>query len=181
MKKIIILVALAAAALVASPATAKEGFYLGAFVPFNSISDDPLLSIDDGNGLGFRGGIGCNKYLALEASVFKTKHDVNGGGDVDLSGGTFDLKLDFPLTGSKIEPYLLIGVGRYELKGSSFDYKGDGSQIGFGLDMYLFPELNFNAGLTWRRIFFDSGKTAATGHRAIDVRTFDIGLTYHFL
>ena len=177
MKKILVLVALLAVTLVASPATAKEGFYLGAFIPFNDISGD-ITGVDKGNGLGVRAGYGLNKYLALEASVFKTEHDTSGGGNVDFSGGTIDLKLNLPLTGSKMEPYFLIGVGGYELEGSGVDYKCSGSQFGIGLDIYLFPELNLNAGLTWRKVEFDSGTPTTID---ADVTTFDLGLTYHFL
>lgn len=177
MKKFLVLAALLAVTFVVSPASAKEGLYLGAFIPFNDLSGD-IKGIDNGNGLGFRGGYGFNKYLALEGSVFKTKHDTSGGGNMDFSGGTIDLKLDLPLTGSNLAPYFLIGVGGYELKGNGFDYKGGGSQLGLGLDIYLFPELNLNAGLTWRKITFDRGTPTDLDER---VRTFDIGLAYHFL
>jgi hypothetical protein len=178
MKKILVIVFVSALALSSSLATAKEGLYLGAFIPFNDLSGD-IKGVDNGNGLGFRAGYGLNKYLAIEGSVFKSKHDTSGGGNgVDFSGGTIDLKLDLPLTGSKMEPYFLIGVGGYELKGSGIDYKGGGSQFGLGLDIYLFPELNFNVGLTWRKITFDKG-TPVDLHE--DVTTLDIGLAYHFL
>ncbi len=178
MKKYLVLAVLALA-LVASPAMAKEGFYLGAYIPFNHISGD-ISGLDDGAGLGARAGIGFNKYLALEGSIFKTKHDFSGGTTEDFKGATVDLKLNFPLTGSKMEPYALIGIGGYRLEGNGFDYKGGGAQFGVGLDMYLYPELSFNAGLTWRKITFDSG---TPGNVDVDanVRTFDIGITYHFL
>jgi len=177
MKKMLVVAALLGGMLVAFPVIAKEGLYLGAFIPFNDISGD-IKGIDNGNGLGFRAGYGLNKYLALEGSVFKTKHDTSGNGNIDFSGGTVDLKLDLPLTGSKMEPYFLIGVGGYELKGNGVDYKGGGSQVGLGLDIYFFPELNFNAGLTWRKITFDKGTPTDLDEK---VRTFDVGLTYHFL
>lgn len=177
--KNILVMAVMVFALVASPAMAKEGFYLGAYIPVNHISGDTGVSnLDNGAGLGARVGIGFNKYLALEGSVFKTEHDVDGGGTADFKGGTVDLKLNFPLTGSKLEPYALIGIGGYRLEGSGFNYKGGGAQFGVGLDMYVYPELSFNAGLTWRKITFDSGTPTDID---ADVRTFDVGITYHFL
>lgn len=179
MKKTLILAVLTLL-FVASPAMAKEGFYLGAYIPFNHISGDTGVSnLDNGAGLGARVGIGFNKYLALEGSIFKTKHDVDGGGTDDFKGATVDLKLNFPLTGSKIEPYALIGIGGYRLEGSGSDIKGGGAQFGVGLDMYVYPELSFNAGLTWRKVTFDSGTSGVDVDA--DVRTFDIGITYHFL
>lgn len=178
MKKIII-VAVLALALAASPAMAKEGFYLGAYIPVNHISGD-ISNLDNGGGLGGRAGIGFNKYLALEGSLFRTEHDFSGGGTYDFKGVTVDLKLNFPLTGSKLEPYALVGIGGYRLEGSGYDYKGGGAQFGVGLDMYVYPELSLNAGLTWRKITFDSGTPGNVDIDA-DVRTFDIGITYHFL
>jgi len=178
MKKTLILAVLTLL-LVASPAMAKEGFYLGAYIPVNHISGD-ISNLDNGGGLAARAGIGFNKYLALEGSIFKTRHDVDGGGTDDFKGATLDLKLNFPLTGSKIEPYALIGIGGYRLEGSGFDYKGGGAQFGVGLDMYMYPELSFNVGLTWRNITFDSGTPGGVDVDA-DVRTFDVGITYHFL
>jgi hypothetical protein len=178
MKKILILVAVLAVALVTSPAIAKEGFYLGAFVPFNSISGN-ITSLDSGSGLGFRAGYGFNKYLALEGSVFKTKHDVSatsGGGTVDFSGRVLDLKLNIPVS-DRFEPYFLVGGGRYELNGSGTDLTGNGAQAGFGIDVYVYKGLSLNAGMTWRRISFDAEPITLDAN----VRTFDIGIAYHFL
>jgi len=177
--KIYLVVAVLALALIASPVMAKEGFYLGAYIPFNHISGD-INTLDNGAGLGARAGIGFNKYLSLEGSFFKTEHDMDGGGTADFRGATVDLKLNLPLTGSKMEPYALIGIGGYRLEGSGIDYKGGGGQFGVGLDMYVYPELSLNAGLTWRKITFDSGTPGNVDIDA-DVRTFDIGITYHFL
>jgi hypothetical protein len=178
MKKALLLTILAAA-LIATPAMAKEGFYLGANVLFNDFSGD-IDNLDSGNGLGLRGGYGLNKYLAFEAAVFKTNHDVkNGGGTVDFKGGTIDAKLNLPLTGSHIEPYLLGGVGTYKLDGAGESLDGKGGQIGIGMDIYLFPELNFNVGLTRRNITFDS--TSTTPELKTKVTTLDFGITYHFI
>ena len=53
MKKFI-LFALTALTLNATPAMAKEGLYLGLYIPFDSFSGE--ASLDSGNGLGLRGG-----------------------------------------------------------------------------------------------------------------------------
>lgn len=177
MKRTPILVIALALTLASSPAAAKEGFYTGAFIPFDSLSGD-IKGVDSGSGLGVRIGYGLNKYLALEGSAFITRHDINGGGNTYFNGKTIDLKLDLPLTGSNLEPYFLIGVGAYELKGGGFFFSGSGTQYGLGLDIYMFPELSFNAGLTWRNITFATGFPGDTTEK---VTTFDIGLTYHFL
>jgi hypothetical protein len=44
------------------------------------------------------------------------------------------------------------------------------------MDIYLFPELNFNVGLARRNINFDT--TPETNGK---VTTLDFGITYHFI
>ena len=175
MKKYILLFALAVV-MIATPAMAKEGFYLGVNVVFNEFGGD-ITNLDSGNGLGLRAGIGLNRYLSFEGSLFRTDHEVkNGTGSVDFTGLTIDAKLNFPLSGSQIEPYILGGVGTYE-----FDYNGrttdaKGGQLGIGIDIYLFPELNFNVGLMRRNITTDE-----TPERDGKVTSLDFGFTYHFI
>jgi hypothetical protein len=175
MKKVLLL-SLLAMLLVAVPAVAKEGFYLGVNVLFNDFSGD-INNVDAGNGLGIRGGYGLNRYLAFEAAIFKTTHDVTGGETLDFKGGTIDAKLSLPLTGSNIEPYIQAGVGTYTIDEAGTSTDGTGGQLGIGMDIYLFPELNFNVGLMRRNIDFDTtpDKTKAK------VTTLDFGFTYHFI
>jgi hypothetical protein len=190
MKKIFFVAALLAVTLVAFPAVAKEGFYLGAFIPYNKITGDSadppsdayINSLDSGAGFGLRAGYGFNRYFAIEGALFDSTHKSNLGiVDQDFSGLTLDAKVNFPLTGHSFEPYLLLGVGHYELGDSSGKFKGNGSQFGVGIDFYLMPELSLNTGLTWRRITFDSNDFGITDDVNARVRTFDVGLTYHFL
>lgn len=177
MKKILVL-SMLATLLLAAPAMAKDGFYLGVNVVFNDISGEINDGdvIDAGNGLGLRGGFGLNRYLALEAAIWKTVHDTTGGTTVDLKAGTLDLKLNFPLSGSNIEPYIFGGVGSYTLE-SDTSIDGTGTQFGIGMDIYLFPELNFNVGASRRDITFDDNSVDVKGK----VTTFDFGFTYHFI
>jgi len=175
MKRTLSLIVLALT-LIATPAMAKEGFYLGVNVLFNDLSGD-IHDLDSGSGLGLRGGYGLNRYLAFEAAIFKTNHDVkNGNGTVDFKGGTIDAKLTLPLSGSHIEPYILAGVGTYKLDGSGVSTTGTGGQLGIGMDIYLFPELNINVGLARRNINFDT-----TPETKGKVTTLDFGITYHFI
>jgi hypothetical protein len=48
--------------LIASPAMAKEGLYLGLYIFFDSFSGD--TNLDSGNGLGLRGRLGFRKSLS---------------------------------------------------------------------------------------------------------------------
>lgn len=179
MKKALMLVALAVT-LIATPAMAKEGFYLGVNMLFNDISGDINSPewINSGNGLGLRGGFGLNRYLAIEAGIWKTKHDLKSSGNAaDLKAGTLDLKINFPLSGSHIEPYLLVGYGKYTLEQNGFSEDGKGGRIGIGMDIYLFPELSFNAGLTRNNVTF----THAGQDKDGKITSLDFGVTYHFI
>ncbi len=179
MKKSFWVMLVLAAIITAAPVHAKEGFYLGANLQFNDFSGD-LNNLDSGNGFGLRGGFGLNRYLAFEAGIFKTDHDLkNGSGAADFKGGTIDAKLNFPLTGSHIEPYIFGGVGTYKLDLPGQTLDGKGGQLGIGMDIYLFPELSFNVGLARKNVTFDA--TATNPELKGKVTTLDFGLTYHFI
>jgi len=175
MKKLLVLAVLLMV-FVASPVMAKEGFYLGAFIPNNTISGDAGAGTSSGSGWGLRVGNGLNRYLAIEGNYSTTSHD-----SVDLKGLAVDLKLNFPLTTldsaqvMSLEPYILIGYTHYEI-GDSTTFKSDGLQYGIGIELYLFKELSVNVGLTKSAVSFDtSPKLDGT------VKTLDIGLIYHFI
>lgn len=178
MKKVLLLLVLAAT-VIATPAMAKEGFYLGVNVVFNDITGEYNTTdyIDSGNGLGLRAGFGLNRYLALEAGIWKTNHDLTYGGTGDLKAGTLDLKLNFPLSGSNIEPYVHAGVGSYEFEQNGFSEDGKGGHVGIGMDIYLFPELSFNVGIVRRNITFEH----PSGDLKSKVTGLDFGFTYHFI
>ena len=171
-----ILSLIAALTLIATPAMAKEGLYLGIYIPFDSFSGD--TNLDSGNGLGLRGGYGFGRYFSIEGTLFKSNIDMKGTNQTaDFKGGTIDAKLHLPLTGSHFEPYAMIGVGGYKIQNSS-EIKGIGGQLGFGVDIYVFPELSFNVGFTSTSITFDEGTPV---NLDATVRTFDVGFIYHFL
>lgn len=168
--------------LAVPPAAAKEGFFLGVNALFNEISGEITTgtTITAGNGLGLRGGYGLNRYLAVELGLFSTEHhftEAGTSGSFDLNGGTVDAKLSLPFKSSHVEPYLQAGVGSYQMDGSGHSSDGTGGQIGIGIDIYLFPTLNFNVGIMHRSITFDVDGTDTTSR----VKTLDFGITYRFL
>jgi opacity protein-like surface antigen len=177
MKKVLIGIVLALT-LIATPAMAKEGFFVGAYlVPSVTIQGD------DGSGYGFRAGLGFNKYLSILGQLEKTTIDRTGGGTYDLSGLAVDVRLNFPLTtldSAKVmsfEPYVQFGYGLdYEVKGNGSSSKGNGPRIGIGIEQYLFRELSVNVGYTSTEISFDNPI-----NQDIRIRTIDFGLNYHFL
>jgi len=181
MKKALLLAA-AACLLLASPVMAKEGFYIGAFMPTNTLSGDAGTNVDSGKGWGLRAGIGLSRYVAIEANYSTTKHDITGGSTMDLKGFAGDVKLHFPLTSldraqvMTLEPYILLGYGHYEVSKPT-SVKSDGFQWGFGIELYLFRELSINAGWTKTAVSFDTAPSKTDG----DVKTVDFGITYHFI
>ncbi len=167
------------ASAAAAPVQAREGFFLGADLLFNDIGGD-IRNLNRGNGLGLHAGYGLNRYLSFEAGAFKSGHDMtNGGGTAYFMGGTIDAKLNFPLTGSHMEPFIFGGVGRYKIDYPLQTIEGNGGQLGVGVDIYFFPELNMSVGLSRRNINFDA--TAYSPGQKAKVTTLDIGLTYHFI
>jgi hypothetical protein len=179
MKKSLLL-AVALLALMVSPVMAKEGFYVGAFMPTNTISGDAGRNVDSGTGWGLRAGLGFNRYVAIEANYSKTNHDISGGSSADLKGLAADVKFNFPLTSldsaqvMSLEPYILLGYGHYEVSQTTTS-KSDGGQWGFGIELYLFRELSVHAGWTKTSVSFDT-----TPKSDGSVKTVDLGLIYHF-
>jgi hypothetical protein len=169
MKKIVLLAAVIT--LFAAPVTAKEGPYIGAYlIPKSTVS---VLGDESGEGIGFRAGLGFNRYLSMEGSFEQTDQDT-----ADMTGLAVDVKVNFPLTSldsrnvMSLEPYLRVGYGFYELDAPG-DPSGDGVRIGIGIELYLFRELSVNAGWTSTDMDFDGADSR--------VRIYDIGVNYHFM
>jgi len=183
MKKMLILIVLVVT-LMATPVMAKEGFFIGAFfIPTEKISGDFGQGLDSGSGYGFKAGLGFNKYFSIEGVLERSNFDVKGGGaSVELDGLAVDLRINFPLTtldSAKImsfEPYVLFGYGTYDAESGSQSFSGNGPRVGIGIEQYLFRELSVNVGYTATRATFDT-KPEEDG----TIRTFEVGLIYHFL
>lgn len=171
MRKILVMAVLSFA-LFATPAMAKDGLYLGGLLMWNDLSED-ASSLDAGGGWGLRAGVGIGRYFAVEGTLFNTDHDY-AGGTADFMGLTVDAKLSFPLSGSDIEPYIKLGVGTFELDAGT-DYDGEGTNFGFGVDIYFAPELALGLGYTKRNISMDPDSFN------VDVDSLEVALTYHFL
>lgn len=157
----------------ATPGTARPGAYIGVGTVFNDIGGniDPAKLTASGSGPGVKGGFGVGAYVSLEASYWITKHDREGGLPLELEGITGDVKVEFPITDSHVEPYLLAGIGRYMLDTT----RGSGWHYGVGMDIYLFPSVSFNTGLT-RRIVDIGTATRVSG----TVTSMEFGFAYHF-
>ncbi len=187
MKKLLIL-SVCAVMFAAAPAYAKEGLYLGGYIPINDID---LSGVESGSGWGLRIGNGLNRYFSVEVGYSETSHDYTGGLSYDLTSVLLDLRINFPLTTldsnqiMSLEPYILLGAGAYDLAGDvplpgadDSAVKGTGTQFGFGIELYLFHELSVHAGWTKANLSFTSG---TPNDIDADITTLDFGVIYHFL
>jgi len=185
MKKTLVLMVIALT-LIASPAMAKEGLFIGAqLIPSIDISGDAGNGLDDGSGYGFRLGLGFNKYFSIEGVLERTELDIVGGGTMELDGIAVNARLNFPLTTldsanvMSFEPYVLAGYGMYEATSGGQSSDGNGFRLGIGIEQYLFRELSVNIGYTSTSVTFDA--TAGSPKQDGTIRVIDIGLIYHFL
>jgi len=174
--------------LIASTGLAKEGFYLGAFMPTETISGDAGTNVASGTGWGLRGGVGFNRYFSIEANYGTTKHDVDYTtytATMNLNSLSGYAKLNFPLTSldsaqiMTVEPYVKAGIGHYETSTSGYSNssKSDGFQWGVGIELYLFRELSVQAGWTTTDVNFKQSGIEYKGA----VKTVDFGVIYHFI
>ena len=101
MKKTL-LAALAAAALSAAPAAAQDKQYHWWAGPTVG------STWTQGSNLGFNGGYQINKYFGVEANY---DHVFNQWGNAPIDLATGNLVVGYPLTATKLTPYLLAGLG----------------------------------------------------------------------
>lgn len=116
-------------------------------------------------------GYGISRNLAIEASYQSTKHAVTDGRKVDLTAALFAMKATIQPKESHIEPYLMLGIGKYTLD----TRRGNGWRCGAGMDIHLSPAFSFSMGISRHFIDFDPDPTESG-----DVTSMDIGIAYHF-
>jgi hypothetical protein len=160
--------------MIAATAEAKEGFYLGAEMVFLDIGGtvDSGGTISSGDGAGVTAGYGISRNFAFEASFQSTQHTVTDGRNVDLTAGLIGVKASIQLKESHIEPYLVLGIGKYSLD----TRRGDGWRCGAGLDIQLVPAFSFTIGIARHFIDLDPAPKVSG-----DVTSMNIGIAYHFL
>ncbi len=178
---------------------AEKGFYLSLFIPYTSIrhvqhgtADHAYLnSLDGGPGFGVRAGYPITARVSLEWSLSTTWHGTSqrtiAGSAIEdqlLNGTELDVKFHLPLADSRLEPYLLGGIGYAwlgdDISTSDTHYRGREIQAGFGAEYHLPHQLSVFAGITRKRIVFNSGQWIGAANIKVNAATLDIGITYHF-
>lgn len=176
-----------------------KGLYIGFFLPYTSIRHDRhgtadyayLNTLDNGAGFGIRPGYSFTDLIAIEWSIFTTWHNTDQrtltGSSVQdqaLNGTALSVKFRAPLPESGVVPYLQGGMGYAwlgdDLGTSDAHYRGRELQAGFGIEYRLPEQIRVSAGMTGRKIVFNSGKWIGSETAAVKAITVDIGIAYHF-
>ncbi len=173
------------------PASAVQGFYLGMQLPFNDIRGDfdnrvhydntVVPSVDSGLGFGVIFGYGMTPNFSLESNLAVSSHS-SAGAWIDFTEFSVDAKFAI-LTPQPVQPFILAGIGYYELGDSSLRFGGYGYNLGVGVDFYTPYRWSFGIGLIEKFITYDR---VVTGYEPFfqnlngDTTTVRFDATYHF-
>lgn len=187
-----IMVCLMMLVAMASVANAKEGFYIGAQVPYNMIGGDfddkTMPKVDDGAGIGLIAGYAFIPSFALEIDYSATSHKWKSGGQsgtIGMAELSLNGKYSF-LTASELQPYLFAGIGSFAIGDSSLMLGGTGYNLGIGADYYVSPNVSIGAGLMRKIITYnkvlESDPAGAVLLKDVkgDTTSIRLDVAYHF-
>lgn len=186
MRKIIVCLMMLVAMV--SVANAKEGFYLGAQIPYNMVGGDfdnkTMPKVDSGAGIGLIAGYAFIPSFALEIDYSATSHKWNTGGlsgTVGLAELSLNGKYSF-LTVSELQPFLFAGIGSFAIGDSSLILSGTGYNLGIGADYYVTPNVSIGAGLIRKFITYDKADHGYVLLKNVngDTTSIRLDVAYHF-
>ncbi len=183
MKKLLVLAVLAMA-LIASPAMAKEGPYLGIGLTHVNIGgDDWFDTVEPAVGLELRFGYNFGS-IALEGNLISSSHNDTAAGwsDGDFRALSIDLRLSFSQEHDPTQVYFSAGLGAY-----SFDQEplgeltGNGFNLGAGVEHFFNEQVALDLRGVYRFIDYDELE-GFTVSPSLDGNTFTLGaaLNLHF-
>jgi hypothetical protein len=166
--------ALLSTVIVAAVAEAQEGLYLGAEMVFAGIGGktNSGVSLSPGNGGGITGGYGISRNIAVEASFWSTGHDASDGRTIYLQATLLGVKAVFPLAHSHIEPYVMLGIGKYRLD----EIRGEGWLYGAGMDISLVSSMRLTIGIARHAVDF-----GAAPRESEDITSMSAGISFQFI
>lgn len=153
-------------------AQAREGFSIGAQGIGNFFLTDGNPDLKPGPGAGLYFDYRFNQRWSIETDIFFSWHDGTGAssGDNDqilLGVPTIELKFYLRGSESRIDPYLLAGVGVYVLTEGDIDNNsggaGMGGSFGVGSDFYVLDRLSLGIVVKFRPIAIIQGNSQSTG------------------
>jgi opacity protein-like surface antigen len=180
-RKIVFLLAAVVVVLAMVPvAEAKEGFYAGLGITYNTIEgdfngsgdlrrDNELIiipDIDNALGIDILGGYGINDRWSIELNLMSSGHRGAWGGvrkDVNYTSFSVNGKYSI-LSSGMTQPYLLFGIsgnalrikngGENTLTGEIGDatLSGPGLNVGVGIDEYFTQHVSVDLGVMYRYV-----------------------------
>lgn len=190
MKKILFL-AVAAVMLIAAPAMAKEGPYIGVGLTYVGMVGDPgyFKTVDAAMGLELRAGYSLGS-IAFEGNLIGSTHQDSqpGFSDGDFKGASIDLRLSFSQEQDPTQFYLLVGLGAYKFTRTDtshsnyYELTGGGVNLGAGFEHFFNQQVAIDLRGVYRAIQYDVDKNGAPYATGIDGDAFTLGaaLNLHF-
>ena len=183
MKKFLVL-ALLAVALIATPAMAKEGPYVGIGLTYVNIGGDSWFdTVEPATGLELRLGYNFGS-IALEGNLIGSTHNdtATGWSDGDFTAKSIDLRLSFSQTNDPTQVYFLAGFGAYSFdQAPAGKLEGIGYNLGVGFEHFFNELVALDVRGVYRFIEYDeldgvSFSPSLDG----DTITLGVGLNLHF-
>ena len=179
MKRLFILAVLACA-LIATPAMAKEGGYLGVGLFYANMTDNDLEFLDPSIGGELRVGYSFGS-IAVEGNLIKSTHDDTDPGfdDADFTGLSIDVRFSFSQLEDPNQFYFLAGLGSYEIDGDGYelDKSGfNGLNLGVGLEHWFNEQVALDIRGVLRIIEYD---LPSFGDVDGDTFTLGVGINFH--
>jgi opacity protein-like surface antigen len=188
MKKFLVLAVLALA-LVATPAMAKEGPYVGIGLTYVNIGGDSWFdTIDPATGLELRVGYNFGS-IALEGNFIGSTHEdsLPGYSDGDFRGASIDLRISFSQQNEPTQVYALVGLGAYsfeqtDIAGNDWEFEGGGFNLGIGFEHFFNEQVAIDVRGVYRFINYDLDQNGVQAATDLDGDTFTlgVGLNLHF-
>ncbi|MCB1214646.1 MAG: outer membrane beta-barrel protein [Deltaproteobacteria bacterium] len=171
LKSLIFLLALLIGLSFSSQAEARQGWVLGVQVSGSIFLTNAVPDMDPGPGFGIDLQYRFNQRWALETNLSASFHDGRDAFENDsgifLSLPTAELKLYLFGQESKVEPYVLAGLGIYVLTEGALNNNtggvGLGGTFGAGLDYYLSDRFSLGFAAKFRPTALIQGNGASTG------------------
>jgi hypothetical protein len=122
-------------ALVVTVPAAAGGLYLGVGFQSNSFQDDLRNWWNHESAIGWNANVGLrlSDKIAIDAVYGTSKHDETSGTKSKFTWIEFGPKFFFN-TDSKIQPFITLGAGSYDIDINGVEYDGTGGFVGAGIE-----------------------------------------------
>lgn len=179
--------------VMASVASAKEGFYIGGQIPYNMVKGDfddtTWPKLKSGAGFGLIAGYTFPINLAVEVDYAASRHQSDSKWITGSAGlAEFSLNGKYSFMTTELQPYILAGVGSFATgqfvsTTGSFILLGTGYNLGVGADYYVSPNVSIGAGIIQKFITYtktDNSSVTLSKDIKGDTTSVRFDVAYHF-